>query len=63
MYCTTTRRSNNIYLVQSWLFTHTKKLEEVYFVDEEFLHKNVNKNGVYMRICENIPEEMVVKAA
>ena len=27
-----------------------KKLEEVDFVDEEFLHKKVNKNGIYMRI-------------
>ena len=24
---------------QSWFVTHTKKLEKVYFVDEEFLHK------------------------
>ena len=46
----TTRRSNNIQLVQSWLVTHTKKLEEVYFADEEFLHKKVNKNGVYRSI-------------
>ena len=46
----TTRRSDNIQLVQSWFVTQTKKLEEVYFVDEEFLQKKVNKNGVYMRI-------------
>ena len=30
--------------------THKKKLEEVEFVDEGFLHKKVNKNGVYMRV-------------
>ena len=32
----------------SWFVTHRKKLEEVNFVDEEFLHQKVNKNGVYM---------------
>ena len=32
------------------VFTHKNKLEEVYFDDEEFMHKKVNKNGVYMRI-------------
>ena len=36
--------------MQSWLATHRKKLEEMYFVDEEFLHEKVNKNGVYIRI-------------
>ena len=30
--------------------THSKEFEEVDFVDKEFLHKKVNKNGVYMRI-------------
>ena len=34
----------------SRFFTHRKKLEEVDFVNEEFLHKKVNINGVYMRI-------------
>ena len=60
-----TRRSDNIYLVQSWFVTHTKKLEEVCFVDKKFLHKNANKNGVYMRIMvcyRDIPEGMVIKA-
>ena len=40
--------------------THRKKLEEVDFVDEEFLHKEVNKNDVYMRIIvcySRIPED------
>ena len=36
--------------MQSWFDTYRKKLEEMDFVDEEFLHKKVNKNGVYMRI-------------
>ena len=31
-------------------FTHRKKLEEVEFVDKEFLHKLVNKNSAYMKI-------------
>ena len=43
----TKKRSDNL---QSWFDIHRKKLEEVDFVDEEFLHKTVNKNGVYMRI-------------
>ena len=54
--------------MQSWFVTHTKKLEEVYFVDEEFLHKKVGKNGVYMRIMvcateDILVEDMVVVAA
>ena len=43
----TKKRSDNL---QSWFDIHRKKLEEVDFVDEEFLHKKINKNGVYMRI-------------
>ena len=43
----TKKRSDNL---QSWFDIHRKKLEEVDFVDQEFLHKKVNKNGVYMRI-------------
>ena len=50
MYCTTMRRRDSFYLVQSWFVTDRKKLEEEEFVDEEFLHKKVNKNDVYMRI-------------
>ena len=33
--------------MQSWFVIHRKKLEEVEFVDEEFLHKKVNKNENY----------------
>ena len=39
----TSSRSNNFYLVQLWFATHRKKLEEVDFVDEEFLHKKIDK--------------------
>ena len=35
--------------MQSCFVTHRKKLEEVDFADEEFLHKKVKK-GVFMRI-------------
>ena len=36
----------NNQLVQSPFVTHTKTIEEVHFVDEEFLHKKINKSGV-----------------
>ena len=36
--------------MQCWYVTHRKKLEKVDFVDEEFLDKKANKNGVYIRI-------------
>ena len=36
--------------VQSWFVTYRKKLEEADFVEEKFLHKKVNKNGVFMKI-------------
>ena len=38
----TTRRSDRFSLVHSWFVNHRKKLEEVEFVKEEFLHKKVN---------------------
>ena len=45
--------------------THRKKLEEGDFVDKEFLHKKVNKNGVYMRImvCYRRYSKGYIKAA
>ena len=52
--------------MQSWFVTHTKKLEEVYFVDEEFLRKKVNKMAFICALwcgTEDIPEDVVVKAA
>ena len=68
MYCITTRRSGNFQLVQLvWFVTHTKKLEEVDFVDKEFLHKKVNKNGVYLKnhgVLQKIFQEIhVVKGS
>ena len=59
LYCTTSR-SDNFQLLHSWFVTHRKKLEEVDFVDEEFLHTKINKNGVYMWIMvarKDIPED------
>ena len=38
----------------SWFVTHRKKLEEVDFVNEEFLHKKINKNGIYMWIISSM---------
>ena len=49
-YLPTTRKSDNIWLVRSWFVTHTKKFEEVYFVDEEFLHKVTYKGRTYFVI-------------
>ena len=46
--------------MQSWFVTHRKKLEEVDFVDEEFLHKKINKKDVYSVLwcaTEDIPED------
>ena len=40
--------SENIQLLQSYMATYRKKLEEVAFVDEEFLHKKISKKDVYM---------------
>ena len=65
LYCTSTRRSDNFYLMHLWFIFHRKKLEEVDFVDKEFLHKKVNKNGVYMRImvCYRRYSRRYIKAA
>ena len=46
MYCTT-RRSDNFQVVQSWFVTDRKKLEEMDFADEEFLHKKEKKWRLY----------------
>ena len=40
--------SENIQQLQSYIATCRKKLEEVVFVDEEFLYKKINKKDVYM---------------
>ena len=42
------RRIENFQLVRSWFVTHRKKLEVVDFVDKVFLHRKINKNGVFI---------------
>ena len=41
--------SENIQLLQSYIATYRKKLEEVVFVEEEFMYKNISKK-VFMWI-------------
>ena len=40
--------SENIQLLQSYIATYRKKLEEVVFVEEEFLYKKISKKDVYV---------------
>ena len=40
--------SENIQLLQSYIATYRKKLEEVIFIEEEFLYKKVSKKDVYV---------------
>ena len=40
--------SENIQLLQSYITTYRKKLEEVVFVAEEFLQKKISEKDVYM---------------
>ena len=40
--------SKNIQLLQSYVATYRKKLEEVVFVEEEFLYKKRSKKDVYV---------------
>ena len=40
--------SENIQLLQSYIATYRKKLEEVAFVEEEFLHQKISKKDVYV---------------
>ena len=52
------REACTVHYKKKWSFlaaavvvvSHRKKLEEVEFVEEELLHKRINKNSVYMRI-------------
>ena len=37
----------NIQLLQSYVATNRKKLEEVVFIEEEFLYKKISKKDVY----------------
>ena len=38
----------NIQLLQSYIATYRKKLEEVVFVEEEFLYKKISKKDIYV---------------
>ena len=40
--------SKNIQLLQSYIVTYRKKLEEVAFVEAEFLYKKISKKDVYV---------------
>ena len=40
--------SENIQLLQSYITTHRKKVEEVVFVEEEFLQKKISEKDVDM---------------
>ena len=40
--------SENIQLPQSYIANYRKKLEEVDFVEEEFLYKKISKKDVYV---------------
>ena len=40
--------SKNIQLLQSYIVTYRKKLEEVVFVEEKFLYKKISKKDVYV---------------
>ena len=40
--------SENIQLLQSYIATCRKKLEEVVFVEEEFLYEKISKKDVYV---------------
>ena len=53
--------SKNIKLLQSYIVTYRKKLDEVIFVEEEFLHKNICNKDVYMDYgaMADIPEDAV----
>ena len=44
----TVSSSKNIQLLQSYIATYRKKLDEVVFVKEEFLYKKISKKGVYV---------------
>ena len=53
--------SKNIQLLQSYIVTYRKKLEEVAFVEVEFLYKKISKKDVYVDYgaTVDIPEDPV----
>ena len=44
----TATSSENIQLLQSYIATYRNKLEEVAFVEEEFLYKKISKKDVFV---------------
>ena len=44
----TASSSENIQLLQRYIATYRKKLEEVVFVEEEFLYKKISKKDIYV---------------
>ena len=53
--------SENIQLLKSYVATYRKKLEEVVFVEEEFLYKKISKKYVYVDYgaTADIPQDAV----
>ena len=53
--------SKNIQLLQSYIVTYRKKLEEVVFVEEKFLYKKINKKDIYVDYgaTADIPQDAV----
>ena len=53
--------SKNIQLLQSYIATCRKKLEEVVFVEEKFLYKKINKKDIYVDYgaTADIPQDAV----
>ena len=53
--------SKNIQLLQSYIETYRKKLENVVFDEEEFLHKKISNKHVYVDygVIADIPEDTV----
>ena len=51
----------NIQLLQNYIATYRKKLEEVVFVEEEFLYKEISKKDVYVDYgaTADIPQDAV----
>ena len=49
--------SDNIQLLPCYFVTYRKRLEEVIFVNKEFLHENINNKDVYVdySAITNIP--------
>ena len=53
--------SEKIQLLQSYIATYSKKLEEVVFIEEGFLYKKINKKEVYVKYgaTADIPQDAV----